>query len=72
MNTATALEILVGKIKSDYEKYATNNGQELVTDQMEERLNKFNESINLTNLFRSWKVKSTLKSLKIHQYGVLS
>lgn len=48
MNTATALEILVGKIKSNYEKHATNNGQKIVTEQMEDRLKKFNESIEIT------------------------
>lgn len=47
MNTATALEILVGKIQSDYEKHQTKNGQTPVTDHINERLNQFNESIEI-------------------------
>lgn len=47
MDTVTALEILVEKIKADYKNYVTNNGQELITEHMEERLNKFNDSIRI-------------------------
>lgn len=47
MDTVTALETLVEKIKADYKKYVTNNGQDIINTDMEERLNKFNDSIQI-------------------------